>query len=101
MLSYYKITTPRMVCQQPDPLPYSVLFSSPSGFTVLGLDYFFGDPIHLHTNEEGFDRTAWMAKSRKQAKEAFPKWIKEVREIYGRYHITTNRYLNLTFFFYI
>jgi len=53
------------------------------GFTVLGLDYFFGDPIHLHTNEEGFDRTAWIAKSMQRAKEAFPKWIKEVRDIYG------------------
>lgn len=52
------------------------------GFTVLGIDYFFGDPIHLHT-EESFDRTAWMAKSKQQAKEAFPKWIKEVRETYG------------------
>jgi len=52
------------------------------GFTVLGIDYFFGDPIHLHT-EESFGRAAWMAKSKQQAKEAFPKWIKEVRETYG------------------
>jgi len=53
------------------------------GFTVLGIDYFFGDPVHLHTDEPGFDRAAWSAKSKQQAKEALPKWIKEVREIYG------------------
>jgi len=53
------------------------------GFTVLGIDYFFGDPIHLHTDEVGFDKAAWIAKYRQQAKEAFPKWLKEVREIYG------------------
>jgi hypothetical protein len=55
-----------------------------SGFTVLGIDYFFGDPVHLHMDEEGFDKAAWIAKSMHRAKEAFPKWLKEVREIYGR-----------------
>jgi hypothetical protein len=34
-------------------------------------------------DEAGFDRAAWSAKSKQQAKEVFPKWIKEVREIYG------------------
>ena len=55
-----------------------------SGFTVLGID---GDLTHLHT-EEGFDKAAlaWITNSMQQTKEAFPKWIKEVREIYGRYH---------------
>jgi len=53
------------------------------GFTVLGIDYFFGDPVHLHTDKPGFDRAAWLAKSKQQAKECFPKWIKGVREIYG------------------
>jgi len=53
------------------------------GFIVLGIDYFFGDPIHLHTDEANFDRGAWMAKSREQAKAAFPKWIQGVRDIYG------------------
>jgi hypothetical protein len=56
------------------------------GFTVLGIDYFFGDPVHLHQDEEGFDRAAWSAKSKQQAKEAFPKWVEGVREIYGRYN---------------
>jgi hypothetical protein len=53
------------------------------GFIVLGIDYFFGDPIHLHKDEANFDRSAWSSKSKQQAKEAFPKWIKAVREIYG------------------
>ncbi|PPR06547.1 hypothetical protein CVT26_000725 [Gymnopilus dilepis] len=49
------------------------------GFYVLGIDYFFGDPVHLHADEPGFDRAAWSAKSRKQAQEATPKWIKAAR----------------------
>ncbi|KAF9559365.1 alpha/beta-hydrolase [Agrocybe pediades] len=53
------------------------------GFNVLGLDYFFGDPIHLHTNEEGFDRGAWIEKVRGLAKEHTPAWVKAVREKYG------------------
>jgi hypothetical protein len=64
----------------------------PPGFIVLGIDYFFGDPIQLHKDEEGFDRAAWIAKSRQQAKEAFPKWLKEVREIYGSNIINTERF---------
>ncbi|KAF8798403.1 alpha/beta-hydrolase [Phlegmacium glaucopus] len=52
------------------------------GFIVLGIDYFFGDPVHLHL-EEGFDRKAWMSKYRERAKEVVPKWIKAVRDIYG------------------
>ena len=64
-----------------------LLFGFPTpGFTVLGIDYFFGDPMHLHT-EEGFNRDAYLAMSLQRAKNAFPAWLKEVREIYGiRYH---------------
>ncbi|CAA7266419.1 unnamed protein product [Cyclocybe aegerita] len=53
------------------------------GFTVLGIDYFFGDPIYLHTEEADFNRQAWFTKYRKLAGDATPKWIKAVREIYG------------------
>jgi len=53
------------------------------GFIVLGIDYFFGDPIHFHNDEPGFDRQAWFVKSRAKANEAFPEWIEEVRKIYG------------------
>ncbi|KIM83119.1 hypothetical protein PILCRDRAFT_819887 [Piloderma croceum F 1598] len=53
------------------------------GFTVLGLDYFFGDPIQNHLNEEGWDRPAWMTKSRKAAGEFVPKWFEAVKEKYG------------------
>ena len=49
----------------------------------MGADYFFGDPIQKHTDEEGFDRQAWFQKSRKQAEEAVPKWIEGVRQRYG------------------
>jgi hypothetical protein len=54
-----------------------------AGFTVLGPDYFFGDPIQNHMNEEGWDRPAWMAKSRKAAGELVPKWFEAVKEKYG------------------
>ncbi|TEB29241.1 alpha/beta-hydrolase [Coprinellus micaceus] len=53
------------------------------GFYVLGIDYFFGDPVHLHLEEPGFDRPTWVAKSQKQAAEAVPKWIEGVQKIYG------------------
>ncbi|KAJ3516032.1 hypothetical protein NLJ89_g1379 [Agrocybe chaxingu] len=53
------------------------------GFTVLGIDYFFGDPIYLHIEEAGFNKEAWFAKYRKLAGDATPKWVKAVRELYG------------------
>ncbi|TFK63056.1 alpha/beta-hydrolase [Pluteus cervinus] len=53
------------------------------GYHVLGIDYFLGDPIHIHTDDPNFDRQAWIAKSRKQAAELVPKWVEAVREIYG------------------
>ncbi|TFK63057.1 alpha/beta-hydrolase [Pluteus cervinus] len=52
------------------------------GYYVLGIDYFLGDPVHIHTEAE-FDRQAWMNKSRKQAAELLPKWIDAVWETYG------------------
>jgi hypothetical protein len=46
-----------------------------SGFTVLGIDYFFGDPISIYLDKdsikEGFDIVAWIAKSRKGLKRLF------------------------------
>ncbi|KAK0493465.1 Alpha/Beta hydrolase protein [Armillaria luteobubalina] len=52
------------------------------GFNVVGMDYFLGDPVYIHT-EPGFDRPAWMAKSKQQAKELMPGWLKAIREKYG------------------
>ncbi|TFK38809.1 Alpha/Beta hydrolase protein [Crucibulum laeve] len=54
-----------------------------NGYTVLGLDYFLGDPIHLHLEDADFDRNAWFAKVKAQAADVFPKWVKAVREQYG------------------
>ncbi|KAF5312968.1 hypothetical protein D9619_003749 [Psilocybe cf. subviscida] len=53
------------------------------GFHVLGLDYFFGDPISGHRGHPDFDQEAWLKKYREKAAEATPGWIKAVREIYG------------------
>ncbi|KAF8060663.1 Alpha/Beta hydrolase protein [Lyophyllum atratum] len=52
------------------------------GFLVLGIDYFFGDPVYLHT-EEGFDRNAWIQNAREKAAPIFPGWLQKVRETYG------------------
>jgi len=53
------------------------------GFTVLGPDYFFGDPIQNHNNEVGWDQAEWMGKSRKKAVECIPKWVEAAKLIYG------------------
>jgi dienelactone hydrolase len=50
---------------------------------VLGLDYFFGDPISNHSGDDKFDLQAWLKIYREKAAEATPKWIKAVQEIYG------------------
>ncbi|KAJ7083982.1 Alpha/Beta hydrolase protein [Mycena belliarum] len=52
------------------------------GFCVLGIDYFLGDPVSLHT-EAGFDRLAWVGAKRKTADEITPKWLAEVRKMHG------------------
>ncbi|TFK21082.1 alpha/beta-hydrolase [Coprinopsis marcescibilis] len=54
-----------------------------NGFYVLGIDYFFGDPIQDNQGRPGFNQTAWFNKSRKQAEESLPKWLAAVRQIYG------------------
>ena len=93
MLSYCKITMPHMVCR--NLIPAIAFFDWPflAGFTVLGIDYFFGDSINHYLDKdsvkeglavkEGFDIAAWVAKSTQRAKEALPNWLKEVRETYG------------------
>jgi len=54
-----------------------------AGFTVVGIDYFYGDPIHLHLDEPGWDRLAWRTKSVEQAKDSLPKWVAGVKEMFG------------------
>jgi len=56
---------------------------SQTGFTVVGIDYFFGDPIHLHNEEPGWDRLAWRTKSVEQAEASLPKWVDGVKEMFG------------------
>lgn len=53
------------------------------GFTVVGIDYFFGDPVHLHLNKPGFDRLTWRTKSVEQARASVPKWVDGVKEMFG------------------
>jgi hypothetical protein len=53
------------------------------GYHVLGIDYFFGDPIQNHDGEVGFNRTAWINKSRQQATDSLPKWTEQVKKDVG------------------
>ncbi|KAF9042292.1 dienelactone hydrolase [Panaeolus papilionaceus] len=53
------------------------------GFYVLGLDYFFGDPIQRHSKESNFNRDAWFSKSRELSEKAIPRWVEAVRDMYG------------------
>lgn len=50
---------------------------------MLGPDYFLGDPIQNHADEAGFDRPAWIAKSRAQVDAHFPAWIDAVKQRYS------------------
>jgi len=43
---------------------------------VLGVDYFFGDGIHIHT-EAYFDRKVWLEGARSRAAAETPAWIRE------------------------
>lgn len=60
-----------------------------AGYTVLGIDYFQGDPIYLHrtalrTPKPGFDFEAWLAKYHKVALAHVPSWIDAVKQKYGK-----------------
>ncbi|KAJ7625893.1 dienelactone hydrolase [Roridomyces roridus] len=63
-------------------------FFAAQGFLVLALDYFRGDPVHLHRKSRtepnpGFDYEEWKAKHQAFAKVAVPKWIDAVKEQFG------------------
>ncbi|KIM99096.1 hypothetical protein OIDMADRAFT_104937 [Oidiodendron maius Zn] len=61
-----------------------------AGYTVLGLDYFNGDPVWKHrknrhdNSSPDFDYEAWKRKHMAFANEAVPKWVNEVKEKYGQ-----------------
>ncbi|KAF7540338.1 hypothetical protein G7054_g1460 [Neopestalotiopsis clavispora] len=62
-----------------------------AGFLVLGPDYFRGDPVTKHrknrhdtTTEPGFDYEAWKSKHTVFSDQAVPRWIKAVKEEYGK-----------------
>ncbi|KAJ5987745.1 Dienelactone hydrolase [Penicillium waksmanii] len=61
-----------------------------SGYLVLGLDYFRGDPVWKHRRDRhdssnpDFDYEAWKRKHMSFADEAVPRWIDEVKSSYGQ-----------------
>jgi len=62
-----------------------------AGYTVLGLDYFQGDPVWKHRKDRndtltdpGFDYEAWKKKHTSFADENVPKWVSAVKEDYGQ-----------------
>ena len=88
-LSYCKITMHPVVSRKKKNTLHtsrSLSHFYPPGFLVLGIDYFFGDGIQYHMDKPGFDWSPWIDKYRVKANEpeVFPKWIEEVRKIYGK-----------------
>ncbi|KAL4937914.1 hypothetical protein BDV06DRAFT_215512 [Aspergillus oleicola] len=61
-----------------------------AGYTVLGLDYFRGDPVWKHRKNRhdnsnlDFDYEAWKNKHTSFADEAMPRWVEAVKRGYGR-----------------
>ncbi|KJA22044.1 hypothetical protein HYPSUDRAFT_41442 [Hypholoma sublateritium FD-334 SS-4] len=53
------------------------------GYTVLGVDYFFGDNISSHLGKDGFEMLPWAMGKFEKAQKETPRWIDEVRKIYG------------------
>ncbi|KAJ3494115.1 hypothetical protein NLJ89_g10877 [Agrocybe chaxingu] len=58
-------------------------FYASNGYTVLGPDYFFGDPIYPHLEDPTFNLTQWISEKVEIANEATPKWLEVVRQNYG------------------
>lgn len=83
MLNWFKITTLLRVRFRVYSFFVCALSIREAGFTVVGIDYFFGDPVHLHLNKPGFDRLTWRTKSVEQAKASVPKWVDGVKEMFG------------------
>ncbi|KAF8555052.1 alpha/beta-hydrolase [Imleria badia] len=54
-----------------------------NGYTVLGLDYFFGDRLETRMKQPDFVRETWRDKVTAQARECTPKWVEAVRQRYG------------------
>ncbi|RMZ71808.1 short-chain dehydrogenase reductase sdr [Pyrenophora seminiperda CCB06] len=69
-----------------------------AGYTVLGLDYFRGDPVWKHrknrhdTSDPHFDYEAWKRKHTAFADEVVPKWVSEVVLRYRKEGSTRTRF---------
>lgn len=63
---------------------------------MLGPDYFLGDPIQNHADEAGFDRPAWVAKSRAQVDAHFSAWLDAVKL---RYNAADTKYFAVGYCF--
>ena len=67
---------------QSDPLLITCYYLQ--GYTVLGIDYFFGDNISSHIGQDGFEMMPWAMGKFETARKETPRWIEEVRKIYGK-----------------
>ena len=67
------------------------------GYTVLGLDYFFGDRLEELMKQPDFDRETWRKKVAAQALECTPKWVEAVRQRYGLKPHLPSMHSTLTF----
>ncbi|KAL4869010.1 hypothetical protein BDV12DRAFT_185566 [Aspergillus spectabilis] len=61
-----------------------------AGYTVIGLDYFRGDPVWKHRrnrhdkSDPSFDYEAWKSEHMKFADEAVPGWVEAVKKEFGQ-----------------
>jgi len=53
------------------------------GYTVLGVDYFFGDRLEELKKQPDFNTGSWIAKVVPRARECAPRWVEAVRQRYG------------------
>jgi hypothetical protein len=50
---------------------------------VLGIDYFWGDSVEYHFQDQGFELLQWASSHLPKAQEVAPGWLKAVKEKYG------------------
>lgn len=77
---------PGLVCIQwyPPALHAPDSADTDTGYTVLGIDYFFGDRFETLGQQPDFVRETWRDKVVAQAGEFTPKWVEAVRQRYGQ-----------------
>jgi hypothetical protein len=83
MPNSYKITSRLVVCVRNSTWRQLIVHSWVLGYHVVGIDYFFGDYFSDHLGKPGFQPAVWAEEKLKVARDETPRWIEEIRKIYG------------------